>query len=257
MYSIIQLKLSYYHNPYKRNVKAELNAVQKSIASKQQRCSLQCLNRRLLHRALRASRRGNIRVRRRAGSLLLGPLHRLHPLLLSELGVLMRQHVSAASSYVVLLHNVLVRLTGHSVRAQLPALRHNARVARLPRPQTLLSIIQRLPRGLSVSVRWALLAGHDGRVVEQVNQLAGLSREQNLLLGALDDGRGVDVVGFFELLAGDVGELGFGDEGLGFGADELLLECDEFGGFGFFVFELLDLVLNLWVVLSVCVVSVA
>jgi hypothetical protein len=55
----------------------------------------------------------------------------------------------------------------------------------------------------------------------------------------------VDVIGFLELLASDVGELGFGDEGLGFGADELLLEGDEFGGLGFFVFELLDLVLDL------------
>jgi hypothetical protein len=72
-----------------------------------------------------------------------------------------------------------------------------------------------------------------------------LGREQDLLLGALDHGRGVNVVGFFELLARDVGELGFGNEGLGFGADELLLEGDEFGGFGFFVLELLNLILDL------------
>jgi hypothetical protein len=62
----------------------------------------------------------------------------------------------------------------------------------------------------------------------------------------------VDVVGFFELLAGDVGELGFGDEGLGFGADELLFEGDELGGLGLFVLELLDFVLDLWVVSLVC-----
>jgi hypothetical protein len=60
----------------------------------------------------------------------------------------------------------------------------------------------------------------------------------------------VHVVGFFEFLARDVGELGFGDEGLGFGADELLLEGDEFGGLGFFVFELLDFVLDLMVWIS-------
>lgn len=35
--------------------------------------------------------------------------------------------------------------------------------------------------------------------------------EEDLLLGALDDGGGVQVVGFFEFLAGDVGELRFGD----------------------------------------------
>ena len=102
--------------------------------------------------------------------------------------------------------------------------------------------------GLSVGVRWALLAGHDGRVVEQVDELAGLGREQDLLLGALDDGCSVDVVGLFELLARNVGELGFGDERLGFGADELLFQGDEFGGFGFFVLELLDLILDLWII---------
>lgn len=159
----------------------------------------------------------------------------------------MRQGVSTASAYVLLRHNILIRLSRHGIRAQLAALRHNVRVARLPRPQTLFGVVERLPRSLGVGIRRALLAGHNGRVVEQVDELAGLSREQDLLLGALDDGCGVDVVGFFELLAGDVGELGFGDEGLGFGADELLFECDELGGFGLFVFELLDFVLDLWV----------
>ena len=151
---------------------------------------------------------------------------------------------------MLLLHNILVRMPRHSIRAQLPTLRHDPFMSRLPRPQPFLGIIQRLPRGLRISVNRALLAGHNWRVVEQVDQLAGLRREQDLLLGALDDGRGVDVVGFFELLARDVGELGFGDEGLGFGADELLLEGDEFGGFGFFVFELLDFVLDLMVWIS-------
>jgi hypothetical protein len=182
----------------------------------------------------------------------LRPLHRLNPLLLGVLCVFVRQSAGTTSSYVLLRHNVLIRLSRHSVRAQLAALRHNVRVARLPRPQTLFGIVERLPCGFGVGVRRALLAGHDGRVVEQIDELAGLSREQDLLLGALDDGRGVDVVGFFELLAGDVGELGFGDEGLGFGADELLFEGDELGGLGLFVLELLDFVLDLWVVSLVC-----
>ena len=160
----------------------------------------------------------------------------------------MRQSASATSCYVLLLlHNILIRMPRHSIRAQFPTLRHNPLMPRLPRPQPFLGIIQRLPRGLRISVNRALLAGHNRRVVEQVNQLAGLRCEQDLFLGALDDGSGVDVVGFFEFLARDVGELGFGDEGLGFGADELLLEGDEFGGFGFFVFELLDFVLDLMV----------
>lgn len=48
--------------------------------------------------------------------------------------------------------------------------------------------------------------------------------------------------GGLELLAGDVGKLGFGDEGFGFGADELLLEDDDAGRVGLLVFELSDLV---------------
>jgi hypothetical protein len=69
-----------------------------------------------------------------------------------------------------------------------------------------------------------------------------------LLLGSLDHGGGVDVVGFFEFLAGDVGELSLGDERLGFGADELLLKGDELGGLGLFVLQFLDLILDLDVV---------
>ena len=99
----------------------------------------------------------------------------------------------------------------------------------LPCPQTLFGIVERLSRGLSVGVRWALLAGHDGRVVEQVDELTCLGREKDLLLSALNDGCGMDVIGFFELLTGDVGELGFGDERLGFGADKLLFEGNELG----------------------------
>lgn len=99
----------------------------------------------------------------------------------------------------------------------------------LPVPQTIFGVVQRLSRQLCLVVRWALFARDDGRVVEQVDKLARLRGEQDLLLGALDDGGGVDVVGFLEFLAGDVCELRFGDEGLGFGADELLLESYKLG----------------------------
>ena len=45
-----------------------------------------------------------------------------------------------------------------------------------------------------------------------------------------------------QLLTGDVRELSLGDEGLGFGADELLLEDDDAGRVGLLVLELGDLV---------------
>lgn len=49
---------------------------------------------------------------------------------------------------------------------------------------------------------------------------------------------GVELVGEcgFEFLARNVAELGFGDEGLGFGADEFLFEDGELGRGGVFVF---------------------
>lgn len=49
-------------------------------------------------------------------------------------------------------------------------------------------------------------------------------------------------VGGFDFFVGDVGELGFGNEGFCFGMDEFLFEDDYFGGVGFFVFELGDLI---------------
>jgi hypothetical protein len=108
-----------------------------------------------------------------------------------------------------------------------------------------LGVVEDLAGGELVGVGLAVLAGDDGRVVEQAEELAGVLGEQDLLLGALDDGGGAEVVGLLELLAGDVGELGLGDEGLGFGADELLLEGDEFGGFGLLLLELGDFVEDL------------
>lgn len=48
--------------------------------------------------------------------------------------------------------------------------------------------------------------------------------------------------GGFEFFAGDVGELGFGDEGLGFGADEFLFEDYDAGGLRILVLQLGDLV---------------
>ncbi len=50
------------------------------------------------------------------------------------------------------------------------------------------------------------------------------------------------VEGRLELLAGNVGELSLGNERLGLGTDELLLENDNLGAVGLLVLELGDLV---------------
>lgn len=62
------------------------------------------------------------------------------------------------------------------------------------------------------------------------------------LLGVLADGVELVREGSLELLAGDVAELGLGDERLGLGADELLLEDDDLGRVGLLVLELGNLV---------------
>lgn len=119
-------------------------------------------------------------------------------------------------------------------------------MARLPGSETFLGIIQCLPCGLRAVVCGTFLSGNNGGIVEEIDELSCLGGEQDLLLGALNDGCSVKIVSFLELLSGDVGELGFGDERLCLSADKLLLKGDELRGFGLFVFELLDLILNLW-----------
>lgn len=89
-----------------------------------------------------------------------------------------------------------------------------------------------------------------GGIVKQVQQLSGLFGQQDLLLGALDDGSGLEVVGFLQLLAGDVGQLSLGDKRLCFSTDELLLKGHNLGRGGFLVLQLLDLILDLWVELA-------
>jgi hypothetical protein len=138
----------------------------------------------------------------------------------------------------------------HGIGTQHPTLRCNARMAWLPGPQALFCVVEGLPCQLGIVVGRTLLAGHNGRIVEQVDELSRLCREQDLLLGSLDDGGGVDVVSLLELLASDVGQLSLSNERLGFSADELLLESDELGGLGLLVLQLLDLVLDLYVVSS-------
>jgi len=119
----------------------------------------------------------------------------------------------------------------------------------LPGAEVFLGHVENLPRGDDVLERRVCVARDHGSVVEQVQQLSRILSKQDLLLCALDDGGRVDVVGLLELLTGDVGQLGFGDKRLSFGTDELLLELNNLGRGWLLVFQLLDLVLNLLVML--------
>ena len=67
---------------------------------------------------------------------------------------------------------------------------------------------------------------YDGSVINKIREPASMFGQDDLLLGALDDGSGVDIVGLLELLASHVGKLSIGDQALCFSTDKLLLECD-------------------------------
>ena len=71
-------------------------------------------------------------------------------------------------------------------------------------------------------------AGNDGNLLRVLTESVELVGESGL-----------------ELLAGNVRELSLGDERLGFGADQLLLENDNLGAVGLLVLELGNLVGNL------------
>lgn len=133
----------------------------------------------------------------------------------------------------------------HGVGTKLPSVARDGGEVGLPLSEFGLGLIEDIFCDLAVLEGSVGVAWDDRSVVDHFKQDAGILGEQDLLLGALDDGGSVNVVGFLELLAGDVGQLSFGDERLCFCADELLLEGDDLGGTWLLVFQLLDLVLDL------------
>ena len=69
----------------------------------------------------------------------------------------------------------------------------------------------------------ASLAGSDGVVVDQLEKMFSVASDNCKLLAVLAEG--VELVGesSLELLTGDVGKLGLGNEGFCLSTDELLL----------------------------------
>lgn len=82
--------------------------------------------------------------------------------------------------------------------------------------------------------------------------LAVASNEGDLL-AVLTKGVKLVLEGGLQLLTGDVGQLGLRDEGLGLGANQLLLEDDDARGVGVLVLELSNFVGDL---LLACMTSV-
>ncbi len=106
--------------------------------------------------------------------------------------------------------------------------------------------------GFVAVVGGAGFAWGDWGVVDQLEQVLAVAGDDGDFFAVLAQGVELVGVGGLDLFARDVGELGFGDQGFGFGADELLLEDDDLGGVGFFVLELGDLVGDLLLPWSRC-----
>jgi len=96
--------------------------------------------------------------------------------------------------------------------------------------------------GLVAVVGGARFTGGHGGVVDELEEVLAEAGDDGHLLAVFAEGVELVGEGCLEFLAGDIGELGFGDEGLGFGADEFLFEDDDARAVRVFVFELGDLV---------------
>lgn len=111
-----------------------------------------------------------------------------------------------------------------------------------PVGERILTVLDDSLGGLVAIVGGTGLARGDRGVVDKLEQVLAVAGNDGQLLAVLAQGVELVGVGSLELLARDVGELSLGDEGLGLGTDELLLEDDNLGRVGLFVLELGDLI---------------
>lgn len=71
----------------------------------------------------------------------------------------------------------------------------------LPVLEVVLGIVQDLPGLRAVEIRPALFTWHDGAVVKELQEAAAVAGEDDLLLGALNGGEKLGVIGLLEFLA--------------------------------------------------------
>ena len=93
-----------------------------------------------------------------------------------------------------------MRRSWHQIRPQICRRAGNGFKAGSPFSEILFGIVEDLARLVGVLERGPGVAWDHGGVVQEVQDAAAVAREEDLLLGALDDGGEVDVVGFFQLL---------------------------------------------------------
>lgn len=111
-----------------------------------------------------------------------------------------------------------------------------------PVSERILAVLDDSLAGLVAVVRVAGLAGRNRGVIDELKKVLSIASNDGDLLAMLTKSVELVGVGSLDLLAGNVGQLGFGNERLGFGTDELLFEDDDLGGVGLLVLELSDLI---------------
>lgn len=72
----------------------------------------------------------------------------------------------------------------------------------LPVAEVVFGVVQDLAGLGAVGVRLALVTRRDGGTVQELEDAAAVAGQNDLLLGPLDSGEELGVVGFFELLTG-------------------------------------------------------
>ena len=99
--------------------------------------------------------------------------------------------------------------------------------------------------GLISVIRVASLAGCDGCVVDELEEMLAEAGNNGKLLAMFAESVKLVSKSGLELLARDVGELSLGNKRFGFGADEFLLENNDTWAIGLFVLELGNLISDL------------
>lgn len=123
-------------------------------------------------------------------------------------------------------------------------------VGRHPIGQGIFAVLDDGLGGLVSIISVAGLPGSDGIVVNELQQMFAVPGNDGNLLRVFSDGIKLICKGRLELLACDVGQLSLGHQGLGFGADKLLLQHHNSWAVGLLVLELGNLIGDLLLAVS-------
>lgn len=121
-------------------------------------------------------------------------------------------------------------------------LRGNGGVGSHPVGQGILAVLDDSPTSLITVICLSSFTRSHRRVVDELQEVLAVARNNGDLLAVLTEGVKLVRVGSLDLLTRNVGQLGLGHKRLGLGTDKLLLQDDNLGRVGFLVLELGNLV---------------